>query len=195
MRRARTSLPTPRSPRISKGTLRSAHCPAARRSRIGGVLKTVWALSIVVAPILFLPLPCSSSDLSERAEWSAIRRVGKEPRRSLRSRQSIFFNARRLFPLIKCENVGVLNASSWGKLGERAISVQSASEFEAIRDVPTVNARHTVRFSDCGWRWECGYLTADDRIYFSGSSHVISASTVGTWRRIAPRTRFRAARI
>src|SRR6267143_478345 len=58
MRRARKSLPTPGSPRISKGTPGSARCASVTRSRIRAVLRTAETPSVVAPPAdIVLPLP------------------------------------------------------------------------------------------------------------------------------------------
>ena len=59
MRRARTSLPTPGSPRISKGAFGSARRPIATRSRILAVFKTVGIPSVSNPPWTSpYPPPC-----------------------------------------------------------------------------------------------------------------------------------------
>src|SRR6266571_1628662 len=80
MRRARMSLPTPGSPRISKGTPGAARCAVPTRSRIRGVSRTVGT-PVPPRADIFLPSLVRKEVRSSRAPSRANRPWGpKRPR-------------------------------------------------------------------------------------------------------------------
>jgi len=167
MRRARTSLPTPGSPRIRKGAPGSVRCPRATRSRIRAVFRTAGTHWVVAssADICLLPrVPpvgvrgCQPAGpaLCPRTPNSTI---GVKRRRSITCRQYIFFHRQPPPARIKSQPAGAGDRSRLCLYGAREVPIVWLRKTLAIPSPFTRAPRRMMQFSDCGQWWKCGQLT------------------------------------
>jgi len=181
------SLPTPGSPRISKGTPGAARCAVPTRSRIRGVSRTVGT-PVPPRADIFLPSLVRKEVRPSRAPSRANRpwgpkrprmgvgelsgcRIDRSPERPTREQTGKLSDGQRLvnpnffgldtpFPASSAMRPAQRIILAWIYAGNHDASSIAVRENHTILDPLAPSGRHTVQFCDCGQRWKCGWRPA-----------------------------------